>query len=401
MSNELAYRLTAISITLLLASGCTSQHYSAAILLSKDHNTANTYRAIDSDTGKFEGNVVDIGANSRFSVEIRQILPGWLHRQNVVTAAAGAKKNVKNNHFMDKELWLLTTIQSKSPNDVMELQSKRYFKASNVKFESSAFAIMKLDQAERIVFTHLADTAYTVKFEIFEIDGFRVKQELTAASQNPGISGIVVDVAKTGVNILGATVGDYVTTRVKKVVDEPLAVERLLLKQGAVREFSGTFTINRRMRAENPEIEKPVTIRDFYLLDYYKSKVVSSDNKGKQLDDRLPKEGDMRDRNKHATASKELFTAACIGDGVYELMKDEVSTEKRCFDKSSQQVSYIKFSVSEAPKNLDLDTDVLVKQALDQSILELKEEINQEVKMINENLKNTEFTSFITRKSVV
>jgi hypothetical protein len=57
----------------------------------------------------------------------------------------------------------------------MELKLNRYFKASNVQFGSTAFSLMNLDKAERIIFTHMADTAYTITFEIFEIDGFEIK----------------------------------------------------------------------------------------------------------------------------------------------------------------------------------------------------------------------------------
>lgn len=355
------YIIVAISF---LASCTTDNSYRAVLLDQSDPKSTERYDSIYDAQGRYiSGNPINIGNDTRFSIVIDAISPGWLLQQSAARKILQSNESsnqpsvlAPRDHFKDKELWVLTKISSVSSADIMETQSKQYFKASNVKFETEAFSLIPLDEAEKVIFTHLSDSAYRISFEVFEIDGFEIKQEIQRAGQNPGISQILIDGFNTTKNILGATLGDYVTSRLKEAVGQPGALERLLLELGATREFSGQVMVHRSDKPYSELYDGPYNSRNFFLVDWFKS--------GKATP---PKESILADETNHLISLEEYRNACVVNTA-----QSETDT---CMSISDSKLSYVQFRVDESPSNFAFTSEQLSDIALEQSRMELVETI--------------------------
>jgi len=300
-------KIISIFLSLFILSGCaTKAHFTEALLYkgvyvseeNKDKEISCNYESkiLDLESQSLnaspnyycrprEGsNPIYVDGKSVFKIELKQINPGWIHHDKSVASfnkKAGAKERRKLNllnkgdrdsvtHFLGKELWVLTKIESVSSEDVLERSSKVYFKATSVKFNSESFAEIPLDLTETDIFTHHADSQYRITFKIYEIDHFSLKKALVSASDdNPGLYGVGESILKTLKSTAGGIGGSVVTNLFERKSKEPLFLERLLLEQGADLEFRGAINVMRRSGLLSKAT--PISAREYVLYDYFKS----------------------------------------------------------------------------------------------------------------------------------
>jgi hypothetical protein len=249
----------------------------AVLFVDKDKN--DTHRVVqDKDEFYYGSNPVFIATDSKFSISLNKIFPGWIKQnKNVDDKNSGISYHTKN-HLRGKELWLLTTIKSIDVSDPLEVNSKVYFKASNVKFDSESFSLVPIDTDERNIFTHESDSSYRVSFQLYEVDGVSLKREILKITQNPGVIGAVLALGTTLKSTVGAIAGDVIVNKFKEFTNEPLAFERLLLKLGATEEFNGQFTVLRSGSFEEMNgnsNDKSLITNKYALIDLYKDKLDS------------------------------------------------------------------------------------------------------------------------------
>jgi len=247
--------------------GCSTNHFSEAILYK--HSSGNIFNI--PSTGN---NPIYVDSNSVFKIEIEDIKPGWIH--NGVTMPKLDENQYKSfsrkitSHLYGKELWLLTKIESLSSDDVLERNSKTYYKTTNIKFNSESFSKIALDQSEKAIFAHSADSQYRITFKVYEVDGFNIKKAAVKAyDDSPGLAGILSTISKTITSTLGSLAGSILTDLWKNASEEQLFVERLLLENSATLEFQGSLYVVR-----NDEIltnHMPIVETRYILYDKFKS----------------------------------------------------------------------------------------------------------------------------------
>lgn len=209
---------------------------------------------------QYFGNPVFIHNNTKFSIRLDEIGAGWLYRELGTAESRQAHQNenfylpnvdrhpISRNdfhHFRGRELWLLATISSLNSNDPLETKSKRYFKASNVKFDAQSYALLPLDADEKFIFTHESDMSYRVKLQLYSINNFELKKELAKISKNPGLIGVGEAILSTLKNTVGSIAGDLIESTWNDKIDEGLALERFLLSIDAIEEFNGEILVLR------------------------------------------------------------------------------------------------------------------------------------------------------------
>lgn len=256
-----------IFIPLLILSGCSTNHFSEAILYKQ--NSANIYEI--PETGN---NPIYVDSESVFQVEIEYLQPGWIHNGESMPTLnddnfIGFEKKI-TSHLYGKELWLLTKIESLSSEDVLERNSKTYYKTTNIKLNSESYAKVALDQSEKVIFTHGADSQYRITFKLYEVDGFDIKKAAVKAyDASPGLAGIFVTIGQTITKTLGSLAGSIVTDLWKSASEEQLFVERLLLENDAALEFQGTLNVLRKDGILS--IGTPMQSTRYVLYDKFKS----------------------------------------------------------------------------------------------------------------------------------
>lgn len=242
-----------IIFVLLLCTGCASsyQNSTKAVLFKAQPKQQSDY-SLPKNAGQFPlaSNPVYVSDESKFSIRINAIHPSWIRpteSPNSVDFQSLSGEISPNyfEHIRGKQLWLLTTIQSLDTSDPLETNSKKYFKATNVKLDSQSHALVPLDSSERYVFTHESDSSYRIQFQLYEVNDLALKSELVRASRNPGVVGVLDDILETSKNLLGAVAGEVVEERFSQFKEEDLAIERLLLQAGASEEFNGTLIVVR------------------------------------------------------------------------------------------------------------------------------------------------------------
>lgn len=353
--------LTWVFVLTSLLAGCATDRSYRAVLL--DQENPDRYDVIEDGTGRYiSGNPIFIGKDTQFSIRMNAVSPGWISQRFAPSSALKREDSASTDstsamrdHFKSKELWILTRIKSVSPADILETRSKQYFKASNVKFQTEAFALIPLDEAERVVFSHLSDSAYRITIEVFEIDSFRLKQEIAMAGQNPGVSQVLLDAAGTVTNILGAAVGDHVVSRLKSLADQPFAMERMLLEIGATREFSGEILVQRDTRAFSELYPgESFMSQNYFLVDWIKSG-------GATPPDGLTLLSEVNHRREILE-----FRKACLVTG---------ADADACKGLANESLSFVEIQVDESPQDLDVKPEQLTREGLEDKRIELAAEV--------------------------
>lgn len=260
--------LLACILALSLALTACQTHYGHALLYEQSE-TDKLYRF--ARTGN---NVIKVPADSKFRLTINDIHPGWLHQSEHKRSpdrSGGNWTRKQASHLFDKELWVLTRIESLSNTDILERESKVYFKATNIKLNSTSFLPIGLDISERTLFEHAADTSYRVSISVYEVDGFAVKRAIAKAyDSSPGLSGLAMDLLNTvkslGLGVIGNTLADMLF----QTQTEKSELERLLIKLGSSKEFGTTLHVM-RTTGDDATAGRPGTAREFLLYDKLKS----------------------------------------------------------------------------------------------------------------------------------
>lgn len=256
-----------ILLVLLTFCGCTTNHFSEAILYKQKSN--NIYEI--PSTGN---NPIYVDTDSVFQLKIDYLQPGWIHNGESSPTLdddkyKGFEKKI-TSHLFGKELWLLTRIESLSAEDVLERQSKTYYKTTNIKINSESYAKVALDTSEKIVFTHGADNPYRITFKLYEVEGFDLKKAAVRAyDDSPGLAGIFITIGQTISSTLGSLAGSIVTDLWKSASEEQLFIERILLENDATLEFQGTIHILRKDGVLG--VNLPLKITSYVLYDKFKS----------------------------------------------------------------------------------------------------------------------------------
>jgi hypothetical protein len=252
---------------IVATTGCSTNHFSEAILYKK--TTGSTY-----GVPKTGNNPVYVDSKSVFQLEIEYLQPGWIHNGESMPTLdddsyIGFKKNI-TRHLYGKELWLLTKIESLSSEDVLERNSKTYYKTTNIKLNSESYAKVALDQSEKVIFSHEADSQYRITFKLYEVDGFDIKKAAVKAyDDSPGLAGIFLTIGQTITSTLGSLAGSIVTDLWKSANEEQLFVERLLLENDATLEFQGALHVLREDGILNAST--PMKNTEYVLYDKFKS----------------------------------------------------------------------------------------------------------------------------------
>lgn len=252
-----------------LLCGCSTNHFSEAILYQKKPGTAAIFESIQDGN-----NPVYVSSDAIFSIGIEHIQPGWIHngeKQPTLNDSKyrGFKKGL-TSHLMGKELWLLTKIESLNNEDILERNIKTYYKTSNVKLNSESFSKIALDVSEKDVFTHGADSQYRVTFKLYEVDAFELKKAAAMAyDKSPGIAGVLLTAGQAITSTLGAVAGSIVTDLWSSARKEQLFIERLLLSNDATLEFQGSVIV---LRKDNVlSATAPIKSHEYILYDKFKS----------------------------------------------------------------------------------------------------------------------------------
>lgn len=259
--------IIAILASILILTSCSTTHFSEAILYKQ--NSGNIYSI--PETGN---NPIFVDSKSVFQLEIEYLQSGWIHNGESMPALndddfKGFKKNI-TNHVLGKELWLLTKIESLDSADVLERNSKTYYKTTNIKVNSESYTKIALDQSEKVIFTHLADSQYRVTFKLYEINGFDLKKAAVKAyDKSPGLAGIFTTIGQTIVSTVGSLAGTVVSDLWKSASEEQLFVERLLLENDATLEFHGIIHVLRKQDVLSSST--PLKETNYILYDKFKS----------------------------------------------------------------------------------------------------------------------------------
>lgn len=273
----------------LVISGCTTSHYSQAILYKGTNHTqaikTSTKQELPYQESKIQeneykiseswNNPVYVDEESSFKIIIDKINPGWVHwdtKRDVLKHGRTRRlREDTTQHVVGKELWLLTKIESLSSEDILERHSKFYFKATNVKFNSGSFKPLALDIDERDIFQHRADSPYRITFKLYEVDGFDLKKAfLRAHDASPGLAGLVVAAKDSFTSAAEGILGSVVADLWKKGTDEQLFVERVLLESGGSLEFQGSLLVLREKNILNNTM-LPALETSYLLYDPFKS----------------------------------------------------------------------------------------------------------------------------------
>lgn len=278
-----------ILVITLLFVGCESlsqRHATRALLLTVDpQSDVNNFRYSlknPIDNKFYSGNPIFIHSDTKFSIKIEEISAGWIYKENSSSNYQSDGQGYNDlslpsydpniipadqfNHYRGLDLWLLTTISSLNPNDPLETKNKRYFKATNVKFDSQSYSLVPVDSDERYVFTHESDSSYRVKFQLYSVKGFAVKRELSKIASNPGVWGVGSAFLTTLKNTFGSVVGDVVASSWNEKISEDLAIERFLLSVGATEELHANLVVVRKDSFENRRGEFDVKAADVTSL---------------------------------------------------------------------------------------------------------------------------------------
>lgn len=257
------------TLAFCLLSGCSTNHFSEAILYQKKPGTAATFESIQDGN-----NPVYVSSDSIFSIGIEHIQPGWIHNGETQPTLndskyRGFKKGI-TSHLMGKELWLLTKIESLNNEDILERNIKTYYKTTNVKLNSESFSRIALDVSEKDVFTHGADSQYRVTFKLYEVDAFDLKKASAMAyDKSPGIAGVLLTAGQAITSTLGAVTGSIVTDLWSSARKEQLFIERLLLENDATLEFQGSIILLRK--DDVLSAKSPIKSQEYILYDKFKS----------------------------------------------------------------------------------------------------------------------------------
>ena len=260
--------LIILTLTVVIG-GCSTNHYSEAILYKQKADVEHIYQIPDSGN-----NPIYVDSNSIFELEIEYLQPGWIHNGESMPTLnddshIGFEKKI-TTHLYGKELWLLTKIESLSSDDVLERNSKTYYKTTNIKLNSESYAKVALDQSEKVIFTHEADSQYRIIFKLYEVEGFNIKKAaIKAYDDSPGLAGIFLVIGETITSTLGSLAGSIVTDLWKSANEEQLFVERLLLENDATLEFQGALHVLRKDGILN--VNTPIQESQYVLYDKFKS----------------------------------------------------------------------------------------------------------------------------------
>lgn len=279
-----------LTIALTAISGCkTTNHKIDAVLKGKNLETDTQYVRAGEGEIPYSSNAIFVPMNARYWIEFDKINPAWIHQNKTYkldpetfegkTITKDGKQvqleltNEQSRGLYDKSLWVVYQITTKDAADPLEFSSKKSFKSSIVKYGSSSFGVIPLDTDESRILLE-STTINEVKVTVHEVKNVALKRILiSAARDNPGLSAMIRDAGLTMGSTFKSVVGDPLIQLAKKEYGEDLAVERLALTMGAVKQFEGTFTVLRE------KTEAVVPGKAFYALeDPYKKYPTTTSN---------------------------------------------------------------------------------------------------------------------------
>jgi hypothetical protein len=260
--------------------GCATRHYSELLLYKCDSDDCKQQSVRDDLV--YGSNPVFIRRDAKFTVELSEVSPGWIHQKTVADAPDADSSDIKrreSQHLRGKELWLVTRVVALKADSPLELEGKGYYKISNIKLGSGSFAAVPLDSAEQLLFSHKADTAYRMTVRVYEVDAFEIKRTLGRTYRdNPGLWGLASAAWSTFKSTVGSLVGDTAASLAKNAldlnaVDDPLLMEAILLQSGATIELSGTLHLYTEKWPDGEVVPTPGWEKeeDLVLYDLWKS----------------------------------------------------------------------------------------------------------------------------------
>lgn len=246
MTNR-SFNLVSSSSLLLVAgliTGCQAPG-SDALLLKKDPGSSVIYRAPGENDVPYAANVVHVPRDARFSLSLEALNPGWLHEKS-------ARKQATNTpvppflacepDLAGKDLWLLIHIRTLSPNDSLQIESKRISRASVVKYDVRSFGLIPLTVDEVTPLSLEANSDYEVDIRLYEVKkAFRN----SPFEKRPGLSGIARAAWTTTTDTFKALVGDSATSALSPKPSSDLPIERHLIEAGGTLQFDARFAIYR------------------------------------------------------------------------------------------------------------------------------------------------------------
>ncbi len=293
--------LIPITIFIIIASGCAKTHSFRTFLLEEDKPlNPGKFKMVKNDNNIFLfGNPIEILGDSKFGIKILEIRPGWIHQDKKIKMPKQDKEKWGKNateHIISKELWLITHITSLDNSDVLEINNKNYYHATNVKFDIGSYGTILLSDEEKYVFIHDADSSYRISFRLYEVDQFAFKRQLMKVIKDPGVSGVVWASYETFKNTASSFIGQPAVAafnglidNVKEQSEKEMLLERLLLQASSVIEFQGSVVFQKaednfsdkrgtKVGTAIPGVSYKVPIeevfqsREFMLYDFQKSK---------------------------------------------------------------------------------------------------------------------------------
>lgn len=260
-------------ILLFLLPGCHTNHYTNAILKTKESN--GTYSIQKGINGiPYGKNAVFVPKDSRFSLTLKAINPAWIHQQvkRSLTATAfetTAFSEAEAAYMEGKDLWVLITVRTTASNDPLEFETKQISKASVVKYNMRSFGLIPLDADESTPFALEANSSYEVDMRVYEVrDVFLKRIAAETYKASPGISGLVKDSFGVANATLKTLAGDPIVKIFNKEYGTDLAVERALLEFGAVLQFRAQFSI---LRSTTRAVEDKTESNEYLLIDPVKT----------------------------------------------------------------------------------------------------------------------------------
>ena len=307
-----ARTLLAALVVALAGSGCVSHQYTDAILFEKTSDTEFTPVGVEVVDGLYSNNPIFIAKNAKFSVEIDHIVTSWIHQHLSDSVPDLEPSSVRERgiaraareHLLGRKLWLLVTITSLPPNDSLETSSNQYFKATSIKYNVASQSFLPLDLGEIEIFTHDADDSYRITFQLYDVKDIEFKKAMGELRNEPGFTDFVIGVGKTLGTAVGGLAGSAITRRWSEYAEEPLALERVLLRAGADEEFRGSITLYRKDDFESMYPGWLALEHEYVLADIFEScpeqaKIPSKEDYEEKIEDieglKLNEKGDLKD----------------------------------------------------------------------------------------------------------
>ena len=274
-----ARTLLAALVVALAGSGCVYHQYTDAILFKKTSTPEFTPVGVEVVDGLYSNNPIFIAKNAKFSVEIDHIVTSWIHQHLSDSVPDLEPSSVRERgiaraareHLLGRKLWLLVTITSLPPNDSLETSSNQYFKATSIKYNVASQSFLPLDLGEIEIFTHDADDSYRITFQLYDVKDIEFKKAMGELRNEPGFTDFVIGVGKTLGTAVGGLAGSAITRRWSEYAEEPLALERVLLRAGADEEFRGSITLYRKDDFESMYPGWLAREDEYVLADIFKS----------------------------------------------------------------------------------------------------------------------------------